>query len=139
MAIDTVLSALSKPRKSGAGAWRARCPACGDKNSTKLSVRECDDGRVLIKCFAGCGIDEVLGAMGLQMTDLFPPRVEGQHFTRGIPGAMKREAIGQLKGDLNVVWIFLNDIATGRPMTDADRAKAGEYGRRVANMLAEVS
>jgi hypothetical protein len=138
MTIDTVLGALSKPRKSGAGAWRARCPACGDKNSTKLSVRECDDGRVLIKCFAGCGIDEVLGAMGLQMTDLFPPRTEN-HFTRGIPVAMKREAIGQLKGDMNVVWIFLNDIARGNPLTDADRQKAGEYARRVANMLAEVS
>lgn len=134
--IDTVLAALEKPRKSGPGRWRARCPSCGDKNQTKLSVMEGQDGQALIKCFAGCSIDEVVSAMGLKLADLFPPKTD-KHYTRGTP-ALKREAIAQLKGDLNVVWIYLNDIARGNPLTDADRKKAGEYGRRVANMLAEI-
>lgn len=133
--LDKVLAALHKPRNYR-GRWRARCPSCGDKNNSKLSVMEGHSGQVLIKCFAGCSIDEVVGAMGLQLQDLFPPKTAD--FTRGTP-AMKREAIGQLKGDLNVVWVYLNDIARGRALTDEDRKKAAEYGRRVANLLAEAT
>jgi hypothetical protein len=39
-----------------------------------LSVRETDDGKVLIHDFAGCGVNEILGAIGLEMADLFPER-----------------------------------------------------------------
>jgi hypothetical protein len=34
-------------------------------------VSEGDDGRVLVKCFAGCSADQVVSALGLRMTELF--------------------------------------------------------------------
>ncbi len=70
--IDTVLAALDRTRKSGQG-WTARCPAHDDRNPS-LSVREGDNGAVLIKCMAGCETADVVAAMGLQMSALFPPR-----------------------------------------------------------------
>jgi hypothetical protein len=38
-----------------------------------LAVRENEDGRILLHCFAGCETANVLGAIGMDMTDLFPP------------------------------------------------------------------
>lgn len=70
--IDKVLATLDRTRKSGAG-WTARCPAHDDRNPS-LSVREGDNGAVLIKCMAGCDTAAVVAAMGLQMSDLFPPK-----------------------------------------------------------------
>lgn len=47
-----------------------QCPAHPDRTPS-LPVREGNDGRVLLNCFAGCSTDEVLHALGLDMRDLF--------------------------------------------------------------------
>jgi len=74
MAIETILSKLEKVKRSGQGRWMACCPSHADKNAS-LSLREMDDGRILAYCFAGCGIDEVLAALGLKIEALFPERL----------------------------------------------------------------
>ncbi len=40
----------------------ARCPAHDDRDPS-LSIREGSDGRVLVKCFAGCGQNQVIAAL----------------------------------------------------------------------------
>ena len=71
-----VLNALGdadcRPRRSGAG-YSARCPAHEDSKPS-LSVSEGEDGRVLLKCQAGCTVADVMAALGLSMADLFPPK-----------------------------------------------------------------
>lgn len=58
----------SKPTRRG---FTARCPAHDDRKSS-LSVGETDDGRALIICFAGCETRDVLRALGLRWSDLYP-------------------------------------------------------------------
>lgn len=53
------------------GHWVACCPAHADKNPS-LAIRETDDGRILLKCFAGCSAYEVVSAVGMDLADLFP-------------------------------------------------------------------
>jgi putative DNA primase/helicase len=60
---DDVLSRLEGVRRSGDG-WVARCP-CHDDREPSLSIGEGDDGRLLLKCFAGCSFEELRGALGL--------------------------------------------------------------------------
>lgn len=72
-AVDVLLASLDGVRKSGKG-WIARCPAHDDR-SASLSIAEGDDGRTLVHCFAGCGVADVVGAVGLSLSDLFPERV----------------------------------------------------------------
>ena len=48
----------------------AQCPAHDDRDPS-LSIRECDDGKVLVHCFAGCKTEDILGALGLAWGDLF--------------------------------------------------------------------
>jgi len=56
--------------KDTAKGYSARCPAHGDRHNS-LSVAEGDDGRTLLKDFAGCTPEEIVEALGLTMADLF--------------------------------------------------------------------
>ena len=47
------------------------CPAYDDDNSS-LSIKEATDGKILLKCFAGCSSEVICEALGLEMTSLFP-------------------------------------------------------------------
>jgi hypothetical protein len=69
--VERMLGMLTKV-KGRNGSWTARCPAHADKGPS-LAVRENEDGRILLHCFAGCETANVLGAIGMDMTDLFPP------------------------------------------------------------------
>ena len=69
--IDNLLSRLERVRQSGPNSWMACCPAHEDK-SASLSIRHDDDGKTLIHCFAGCSVHEVVVAIGLEISDLFP-------------------------------------------------------------------
>jgi hypothetical protein len=74
------LAQLLDARPSGRGKWQARCPAHDDR-SPSLSVREGDNGKTLIRCWAGCATADVLRAAGLTWADLFagpPPSAEEQ-------------------------------------------------------------
>lgn len=59
-----------RPKENGKG-LSARCPAHED-GTASLSVSEGADGKVLLKCFAGCEVADVVAALGLTMKDLFP-------------------------------------------------------------------
>ncbi len=70
MMVAEFLSELEFPRRSGRG-WMARCPAHTDR-SPSLSVAEGDDGRILLRCFAGCTAEEIVASLAMSLADLFP-------------------------------------------------------------------
>ncbi len=55
------------------GSYQALCPAHEDREPS-LNLSEGEDGRALIKCFAGCTPERITDALGLQMNDLFEHR-----------------------------------------------------------------
>lgn len=69
--LDKVLSCLDKVKSAGTNKWKACCPAHDDKHPS-LAISEVSDGTVLLRCWSGCSTDKVVGAMGLEMRDLFP-------------------------------------------------------------------
>lgn len=69
VAVDRFLERLDRVKRTPSG-WQARCPAHDDR-APSLSVAEGDDGRVLVRCHAGCGLEDVLGALGLEARELF--------------------------------------------------------------------
>lgn len=52
------------------GNYMARCP-CHDDSTQSLSVSVGEESKILLKCFAGCSVEGIVGAMGLSITDLF--------------------------------------------------------------------
>ena len=75
MSASQLVERLEGVRKTGSAKWIARCPAHEDK-SPSLAIRECDDGTTLIHCFAQCPPLEILHAIGLELRDLFPARLD---------------------------------------------------------------
>lgn len=71
MSVNKILERLETHRKTSANQWVAVCPSHNDR-SPSLHVREKEDGRILIHCKAGCGANQVLDALGLRYSDLFP-------------------------------------------------------------------
>src|SRR5262245_4912850 len=67
--VEHLVEVLSAKR-NGNG-WKAKCPA-HDDHKPSLSIHEGADGRVLLKCFAGCMTANIVAAVGLTLQDLFP-------------------------------------------------------------------
>ncbi len=78
MSVDLLVSKLSRVRKAGPGRWNACCPSHGSGRNSALTIRELPDGRILLYCFGGCGINEVLSAIGMTLADLFPESMTAQ-------------------------------------------------------------
>lgn len=68
--LDLLLSRLKGVKKIGKR-YLVCCPSHNDK-SPSLSLARGDDGRALVRCWAGCETGDVLAAVGLEMRDLFP-------------------------------------------------------------------
>ncbi|MFT7692260.1 MAG: 5S rRNA maturation endonuclease (ribonuclease M5) [Candidatus Latescibacterota bacterium] len=69
MPIESFINGLDAVRSDGSG-FIARCPAHEDTNPS-LSISEGEDGRILVKCHAGCTAEKVVSEMGKSMADLF--------------------------------------------------------------------
>lgn len=121
MRIEDFLSRLQKVRKAGPGRWVACCPAHEDKNPS-LTVRELEDGRILIHCFPGCGVDEVVGAVGLTVSDLFPekPIENARPLRKPFPA---EDVIAAMELEVQIVVLCAADIAEGKTLSDVDLAR----------------
>ena len=71
--LERLLPKLEGVTKSGNG-YSARCPAHEDTRAS-LSITEGEHGKVLLKCHAGCDVDAIVAAVGLEIGDLFMPRL----------------------------------------------------------------
>jgi putative DNA primase/helicase len=67
--LEKVLAAIGNHNRSGES-YTARCAAHED-HTPSLSVSTAEDGKVLLKCHAGCPTEAVVKALGLEMRDLF--------------------------------------------------------------------
>jgi len=67
-----ILSLLQGVTRNGDG-WKARCPA-HDDTTPSLSIKQGDDGRTLLKCFAGCTAEAICGIINITTADLFAER-----------------------------------------------------------------
>jgi hypothetical protein len=82
--IENLLARLDAVKETSRGKWQARCPSHDDKQPS-LSIKETNDGVVLLKCWSGCNASEIVGAVGLELSDLFPRHEKFDHFNGGKP------------------------------------------------------
>src|SRR5208282_5251876 len=59
----------------GRPCYHARCPSHRDRMPS-LSITQDREGNSFLHCFRGCTIDEILGAKGLTLSDLFEAKRE---------------------------------------------------------------
>ena len=79
--IDLIIARLKnkgyRVKYTGKNSYMAQCP-CHEDKEPSLAVSEGEDGRVLLKCFAGCNTEDIVARLGLTMADLFPPKERPQ-------------------------------------------------------------
>lgn len=131
MTADLLLARLDGARPAGPGRWTARCPA-HDDHDPSLSIRELDDGRILVHDFGGCATADVLAAVGMSLADLFPARLN-DHLPQSRDrrhGHAAHEALRSLDRDALLVAIAAENIAQGVVLSDGDRELLIESARR---------
>lgn len=137
-AAGRLLERLEGVKRTGPGRWVAKCPSHDDKNPS-LSVREADDGRVLIKCWAGCSSAEITAAVGLRLADLFErplpsvgPVPRHQRFDwRGAWRCLHHEAL--------IAALAAADAARGQPLTTEDANRCALAAERLAEAASTLN
>ena len=121
MTIDALLNGLDCVKETGQGKYVARCPAHDDK-SPSLAIKDCDDGRVLVHCFAGCETEDVLSAIGLTFSDVMPERNGAEHSNK--PMRQRFDARQVLEGISHelIVICLIAEMYTS-VMDDEDEAR----------------
>lgn len=147
--IDLLLDRLDRVKTTGPGTWLASCPTSNHKHGDRsrgLSLREGDDGRVLLHCFAGCAAHEVVEAVGLELTDLFPAKqVEYPHFPprHGFTGQVRRRIAWRnvfegIQRDLRVCSLAFSDLARGKAFSQIDAATIARMADHLADEISGV-
>lgn len=121
MTAATFLEHLQGVRQTGTGRWSARCPAHDDRHPS-LNVRELHDGRTLIHCFAGCAVAEIVGAIGLELSDLFPerPTHRGKSERRPFPAT---DVLRAIEHEALIVAVAASHLGNGGELSVEDRKR----------------
>jgi hypothetical protein len=128
MSADTLLSRLDRVRQTGADRWISRCPAHDDKGPS-LSIRQTPE-RILIYCFAGCSAEDVLDAVGLRWTDLYPDLwTAANRGAAANPGRKwmdqfaRRWNVDQLAVERRIIALAAEQIQRGEPLSIDDQVR----------------
>lgn len=141
--IDDLLSRLDKVRPTGPGRWSASCPGPlhnhGDRNPS-LSIATGDDDRVLLKCFSGCDVSEIVAAVGLTLSDLFPPR--SSNYAGPVPAHRRpkisdRDLLAIIRREVCIVAQAGEELLIG-PLSLPDLERLRSAVQRLFGVLAEA-
>lgn len=113
----TLLAARTgyEPKPAGKG-FICRCPAHED-NSPSLSVSEGRKG-ILLKCHAGCTLDDITAALEIKPADLFNGHVE------------KKTALANHKSKMNIVAVYPYNDAKGKLLSEVCRLNPKSFRQR---------
>jgi hypothetical protein len=133
MSAAPIIARLDRVRESGPGTWRARCPAC-DSRSDCLSIRELDDGRVLMHCFrTQCEPGDILRALGLSVSELFPQRPNDHRYRPAKSLMPAREALALIDHEVTVATLIISDVLRDRTVTDERYDRLSQCYARIAD------
>jgi hypothetical protein len=131
MSATALLDRLDRVKQTGPGRWLAKCPSHQD-SSPSLSVRELDDGRVLINCFGGCGAIDVLQAAGLEWGALFPPNTK---LTAELPQSHSRvparDLLEIISEETSVIAIIAADFLQRKAIGEVDWQRLATAASRI--------
>lgn len=135
-----LLARVEQVRPRGPGQWSARCPAHKD-GGPSLSIKETDGGLVLVHCFAGCSVEAVLAAAGLDLAVLFPPK--SADAGAGTSPRRRRlmtagQALEVVQFECLLVWTAALNLANGHALTHDDLQRLDIAARRIQALAAEA-
>ncbi len=127
--MNEFLERLRKVNQTGKDRWIACCPSHEDKKPS-LAIRDVD-GKILLKCFAGCSAFDVVSAIGLTLSDLFPENTGD--YSKPIKNAFPAaDVLRCIQHEAIYVAVTAANLAKGVELTESDRNRlmiaAGRIG-----------
>jgi len=117
MDAERFITQLEGVKQTGKDQWIARCPAHDDK-SPSLAIKQIDD-RILLHDFAGCTPYEIVSAMGLELSDLFPEKIHtgNKPISKPFPASDILKCLGL---ESMFVYVCAKDLLNGEILTEQD-------------------
>jgi hypothetical protein len=133
MSLDVLLSRLEKV-KGRHGSYTACCPAHDDK-APSLAIRE-EGGKIVLHCFAGCSVENVIGAVGMDMTDLFPPK-DARDYSKPQPKVklFASDLLRVIGLEAAIVSVAAYDMGNGKTLSQGDRDRLKLAYQRINTAL----
>ncbi len=131
MSFEALLDRLDGVKPTGPGRFMARCPVHDDR-SPSLGVKDCGDGFTVVNCLAGCETEDVLSAVGLSFSDLYPERIGQDHTYKPVGQRFDvRQVLIVLRSEATLVAIAAENIAEGITLSDDDRDRVFNAACRI--------
>lgn len=106
-------------RETGNGQYSCRCPAHEDK-SASLGIKQGDGDRILLNCFAGCSVNDILKSVGLDWKDILPDSgLDVEIKTKFNPFAVLK----MIRDEVLIIGLASADIRKGKPLNDKDHMR----------------
>lgn len=135
--LNLILSKLDCVKKLPNGKYQAKCPAHNDK-SPSLAISESGDGKVLIKCWAGCEFEQIVSAIGLEKKNFFPvsrlPKAEHKAY---YPRFNAHELFPMLSQESLIALMALQQLAQGNPLSNVDVERVNQAFETILNINVE--
>jgi|CXWL01.1.fsa_nt_gi hypothetical protein len=145
--VDFFLSRLSGVKSTSKGKWLARCPAHEDR-SPSLAIKLIHEEMILIHCFAGCSVSEVLSSVGLTFDDVFPDRIKPNYngidgydrykAKKETPRFSRYELFPKLVLEARILHTAMQDMRNGLILTPADWYRCHTAMETISNLNSEV-
>lgn len=114
--LQLLLNQLHKIKKTGRDQYIACCPSHKDK-SPSLAIRD-DNGKILLRCFAGCSAHEIVSSIGLSLSDLFPKE---SSYSKPIKNPFPAASVLRcIQSEALIVVTAACNIAQGITLSDQD-------------------
>lgn len=127
--IEKLLSRLQRVREVGPGKWTASSPTREDRHPS-LAIRELPDGRVLVHDFGGDSAAEIVAAVGLTLSDLFPAPI-GHHLPKARVTFPALPALRALAFEARFVFECAATMASGAALSVDDMARLQVAAERI--------
>jgi len=116
--LNQLLAKLDKVKSLSNGKWLACCPAHSDK-SPSFTIKLADNDRILLHCFGGCSVNEILDAVDMEMSDLYPESTLYQKGSKP-PRFNKYELFDRLITETGIISLSITQLLEGKNLNPID-------------------
>lgn len=116
--VNNLLSRMQKVKTRGRDKWMACCPAHEDKNPSLAITLE--SGKILMKCWSGCDVESILGAIGMDFSDIMPDHPIYHRSSAKKPTLYATDALRILKKESMIITMCAIDIKNKKHIAEDD-------------------
>ena len=135
--INNLLQKLDKVKPTGNNKWIAACPAHPDK-SPSLGVKLTEDGKILIHCFSGCAVSEIVAAVDMELSDLMPTNAKYQKGVKA-PRFNKYELFDRLAFESVILTLAVRQLLNFQDLSPDDLLRVVQAETVINSIVSEVS